>query len=114
MNPGLFTIVTFPYEFGVMFGDIGHGGILAIFGYCLVKFKDKLWNTSLRPLLDIRYMLLLMGIFACFCGLIYNDFLALPWNLFGSCYYRNEENEFIRKYEGCTYPIGFDPLVYQS
>ena len=25
INPGLFTIVTFPFLFGVMFADIGHG-----------------------------------------------------------------------------------------
>jgi V-type H+-transporting ATPase subunit a len=33
-NPAVFTIVTFPFLFGVMFGDIGHGGmvfLIAIF-----------------------------------------------------------------------------------
>jgi len=73
-----------------MFGDIGHGGLLALSGYCLIKFKDLLWNSSLRPIVEIRYMILFLGLFACYCGLIYNDFLALPWNLFGSCYFRND------------------------
>jgi V-type H+-transporting ATPase subunit a len=31
VNPTVFTIVTFPFLFGVMFGDIGHGGIVFLF-----------------------------------------------------------------------------------
>ena len=32
LNPGIFTIVTFPYLFAIMFGDILHGLILLIIG----------------------------------------------------------------------------------
>ena len=31
INPTVLTIVTFPFLFGVMFGDIGHGAALALF-----------------------------------------------------------------------------------
>lgn len=59
-------------------------------------------------------MIFFLGLFAFYCGLVYNDFFAINWNLFGSCYTRTEENKFVRNYEGCTYPFGFDPVVFQS
>ena len=34
-------------------------------------------NSSLQLLYDLRYMLILCGGFATYCGLIYNDFFAL-------------------------------------
>ena len=114
VNPGLFTIITFPYQFGVMFGDIGHGFVLFLSGYLLVNYYPSLKNGSFKDVLPYRYLILLMGFFACFCGLVYNDFLAIPWNLFGSCYTRTEDNDFLRDTETCTYPFGFDPIVYQS
>lgn len=55
-----------------------------------------------------------MGFFACYCGLVYNDFLSIPWNLFGSCYTRTKDNKFVRDYDQCTYLFGFDPIIYQS
>ena len=41
VNPGLFTIITFPFMFGVMFGDIGHGGLILLLGIWLVLKKDE-------------------------------------------------------------------------
>lgn len=35
-NPSLFSLITFPFLFGVMFGDIAHGLILFFFGLYLV------------------------------------------------------------------------------
>lgn len=43
-------------------------------------------NHPLKDLVPIRYLLLLMGFFAAYCGLMYNDLMSLPLNLFGSCY----------------------------
>lgn len=113
INPALFTIVTFPFEFGVMFGDIGHGGALFIIGLVLIVFYNNLKSSPLKPLLQLRFLLSLMGFFALFCGLIYNDFLSIPWNLFGSCYVR-KDHKFVRKHKTCTYWMGMDPLWYQA
>jgi len=33
-----------------------------------------------------RYLLLMMGFFSMFTGLLYNEFFAIPNDWFGSCY----------------------------
>lgn len=110
VNPGLFTIVTFPFQFGVMFGDIGHGGWLFIMGCLAVIFNQNLKHTAVGPLMNYRFLFFLAGWFALWCGLIYNDFFAIPLNLWGSCY----DEDFERESHDCTYPLGIDPVWYQS
>lgn len=58
-----------------------------------------------------RYLFLLMGLFAFYCGFIYNDFFSLPWNLFGSCF-ENGEGTSTKIVENCVYPLGLDPKWY--
>ena len=113
VNPGLFTIVSFAYEFGVMFGDIGHGGLILLFGLVLVYFYDQIQKTSYKAILAYRYMFVFLGAFAFYCGFIYNDFLAMPWSLFGTCYKR-VDHTYERKYEDCTVISGFDPVWFKS
>lgn len=52
-----------------------------------------------------------MGFFATFCGLIYNDFLSVPFPLQHSCY--SHENEPKRN-QGCNYNIGIDYAWHHS
>ena len=41
-----YTIITFPFLFGVMFGDAGHGLIMALFALCLIIFEKRLTNFN--------------------------------------------------------------------
>jgi V-type H+-transporting ATPase subunit a len=114
----VFACVTFPFLFGVMFGDIGHGAFLAFIGLVLVLGNDCLlrWSPAMAPALALRYLVLLMGLFATFCGLIYNDFMAIPiWGFGGSCYEMGVDasgkEQAILKPD-CVYPIGIDPIWY--
>jgi V-type H+-transporting ATPase subunit a len=73
--------------FGVMFGDIAHGGLLLIFGMFLILKEDSLKNhPAFSLMLPFRFLLALMGFFAFYCGFIYNDFTSISLDLFGSCY----------------------------
>jgi V-type H+-transporting ATPase subunit a len=77
----------------------------------LLFFADKIKesNSVFKPLVEVRYMIVLMGFFAFYTGWIYNDFLSLSFNIFGSCYELNGE-EWERVTETCTYPFGLDPV----
>jgi V-type H+-transporting ATPase subunit a len=88
VNPTVFTIVTFPFLFGIMFGDIGHGFVLFLVGsvLCLLSEKLRAMGPGMEAVLSMRYILILMGLFATFAGLIYNDLMAIPLWLWDSCY----------------------------
>lgn len=111
VNSGIFNLVTFPMLFGVMFGDIGHGGMMFIFGIVLVMFPDFFNNLGLSSMTRVRYLVLMLGLFSTFCGLCYNDFMSIPIEFgSGSCYV-TEGDQAIRK-EDCMYPLGMDPKWY--
>ena len=90
VNPGVFTVITFPYLFGVMYGDIGHGLMLTLFASFLI-FMEKTWEG--KPLNEIfqmifggRYLLFFMGIFATYVGVLYNDIFGFSAEMFSSGY----------------------------
>lgn len=41
-------------------------------------------------MVPVRHLLLIMGIMSTYAGLIYNEFFAIPTNIFGSCYKLND------------------------
>ena len=86
-NPAVFTIITFPFLFAVMFGDIGHGILMLMFACYLVLAENKLGRQPLGEILGMlfggRYVILLMSIFSIYTGLIYNEFFSIVTTLFG-------------------------------
>jgi len=105
----VFTTVTFPYLFGIMFGDVFTGSLTV----CMVLYVYYAGPSN--PVYPMRHFFLLCGIFSVYCGCIYNDFTSLPMYLFGdSCYfYENKSIEGIQMND-CIYPFGIDPAWYMS
>ena len=116
VNPGLFSIISFPFLFGLMFGDIGHGFLLLLFSLYIELNSEKIKNSDsvLNSLVKYRYILILMGFFSFFCGIIYNDFMSIPLTFFSSCYINDKKNGIAMKKTNCIYPIGIDPKWYAA
>ena len=120
INPALFTAATFPFLFGVMYGDIGHGSCLTAVGlYMIVTEKVvtlRSTSESVKELYSARYMLFMMGIMAVYCGMIYNDYFSIGLDLFGSSWvYTSHETGDKATNKGPygdpsnVYPFGVDP-----
>jgi V-type H+-transporting ATPase subunit a len=136
-NPAVYTIITFPFLFAVMFGDAGHGCIMLGFGLWMCikekqlearKIDSEIWKIFFAG----RYLITIMAIFSIFTGFIYNDIFSKSLNVFGSSYqvYQTEErimsvkNEMIdpapslstaahphqNGYYGTPYMFGVDPI----
>lgn len=106
INPGVFTTITFPFLFGVMFGDVGHGGMLWIFGL-IISGKPAWFSEGVRA---YRHLISLMGFFAFYCGFVYNEFFSLPLIFQDSCY---DQQTMHRKVE-CVYAFGMDHVWHTN
>eukprot|EP01125_Pyxidicula_operculata_P002018 TRINITY_DN11997_c0_g1_i1.p1 TRINITY_DN11997_c0_g1~~TRINITY_DN11997_c0_g1_i1.p1 ORF type:complete len:873 (-),score=229.18 TRINITY_DN11997_c0_g1_i1:357-2975(-) len=118
INPAVFTVVTFPWQFGLMYGDVGHGILLLLFSLFLI-YKEKDWEgKKINEMFSItyygRYCLLLMSLFAIYQGALYNEMFALPmdfgsnWQLEHGPQFSN--STFTRNDTQFTYYFGVDPI----
>uniref|UniRef100_A0A8C9WKK7 V-type proton ATPase subunit a n=1 Tax=Scleropages formosus TaxID=113540 RepID=A0A8C9WKK7_SCLFO len=134
VNPAPYTIITFPFLFAVMFGDLGHGVIMALFAWWMVLCEDnrklkRTRNEILNTFFEGRYIILMMGLFSIYTGLIYNDCFSKSLNIFGSGWsvkamitQNRWTNETLRSNALLTldpnitgvfsgpYPLGIDPI----
>ena len=115
INPGYFTVITFPFFFGIMFGDVGHGLILlsiAMYFYYHEKYFNKNYkkNELINGLNQYKSFLMLCGIYSIFCGLLYNEFFSITLISDNTCYInKNSNSTELIKDQNCTYYFGMDP-----
>ena len=55
VNPAVFTIVTFPFLFAVMFGDVGHAALMLLLTVWLVVNERKLAKQELGDMFDMIF-----------------------------------------------------------
>lgn len=118
-NPGVYTIITFPFLFAIMFGDWGHGICLLLATLYFIMREKKFSSQKLGDIIEMtfggRYVILMMAIFSIYTGLIYNEFFSVPFELFGPSAYgcrdpscRDATTIGLMKVRD-TYPFGVDP-----
>ncbi|KAJ7344130.1 hypothetical protein JRQ81_000080 [Phrynocephalus forsythii] len=134
VNPAPYTIITFPFLFAVMFGDIGHGLLMSLFALWMVvkenspsmkKVENEIWQTFFEG----RYLILLMGAFSIYTGFIYNECFSKATTIFPSAWsvaamanQSDWSSEYIKEnpalfldpnitgvFNG-PYPFGIDPI----
>ncbi|KAJ2263099.1 H(+)-transporting V0 sector ATPase subunit a [Coemansia sp. RSA 376] len=123
VNPGLFTCITFPFLFALMFGDLGHGFLMTICAALLCFYERKLaWlakDESMRMFYSGRYIILLMGIFSMYTGFLYNDIFSRAMGIFSSGWAwptdSGGEGVTVEATKlGHTYAIGIDPAWHHA
>ncbi|XP_038216467.1 V-type proton ATPase 116 kDa subunit a1-like [Zerene cesonia] len=125
LNPGLYTVITFPFLFSVMFGDVCHGVILLSFAGWMVSVEKKhmgrpssneIWNIFFGG----RYVILMMGLFTLFTGFLYNVYFSKSITLMTPYWKNTFSKEDIEQSQYLTlnpvfetnhpYVFGVDPL----
>ncbi|KAI6369148.1 H(+)-transporting V0 sector ATPase subunit a [Pyricularia grisea] len=89
VNPALPVIVTFPFLFAVMFGDLGHALIMLSAALAMIYWEKPLKKVSFELFAMVyygRYIALVMAVFSVFTGLIYNDIFSKSMTFWDSAW----------------------------
>jgi len=111
INPTPFTIITYPFLFGVMFGDVGHGLILLAIALSLIYFEQRISlvsNEIVKMIYQGRFVLLFMSIFSIYMGSLYNECFSVVMDM-GSSWVLKEDNYTWVK-SPAVYKFGIDPV----
>uniref|UniRef100_A0AAY5K8X4 V-type proton ATPase subunit a n=1 Tax=Esox lucius TaxID=8010 RepID=A0AAY5K8X4_ESOLU len=134
VNPALYTIITFPFLFAVMFGDVGHGLLMTTAALWMVlQERDPKLRASDNEIFQMmfggRYLILLMGLFSVYTGAVYNECFSkglspFPsgWHIQPMFQHYNWSDETLKGNRYLTldpnvtgvflgpYPFGIDPI----
>lgn len=89
VNPGLFAVITFPFLFAVMFGDIGHGTIIFLSALYMVLNERKLARADMDEIMGM-FFLSVVSFFPFPCNglthgrMVADDILFFSWACFPS------------------------------
>ncbi|NXN77265.1 VPP3 ATPase, partial [Bombycilla garrulus] len=134
VNPAPYAIITFPFIFAIMFGDVGHGLLMFLFALWMVLYEDsprlrqgtnEIWLTFFGG----RYLILLMGVFSIYTGFIYNECFSKATAIFPSAWsvatmanHSSWSSAYLATHPSLTldpnvtgvfrgpYPFGIDPI----
>ncbi|KAM9372953.1 V-type proton ATPase 116 kDa subunit a 3 [Phaethornis superciliosus] len=134
VNPAPYTIITFPFIFAIMFGDVGHGLLMFLFALWMVlneknpnlrQATNEIWLTFFEG----RYLILLMGAFSIYTGFIYNECFSKATVIFPSAWsvatmanHSSWSSAYLAAHPSLTlnpnvtgvfrgpYPFGIDPI----